>query len=90
MRLGEALHVVEGVLEMALGIVRADRGKADAFRHQHLGQWLQMKTTTVALVPATSFSAYVFPSVAGKRNSGAVVPRTVDAAVAAMALTPQD
>ncbi|MFZ0852707.1 MAG: hypothetical protein WAO08_26330 [Hyphomicrobiaceae bacterium] len=44
------------------------------------------KTITVPLVRAMSARVYVLPSVAGSRKSGAGVPGTVDAAVAAMAL----
>src|SRR6476660_6387443 len=41
-----------------------------------------MKTTTVPFSPATSSSAYVFPSGAGSRNSAAGVSRTAWVAVA--------
>ena len=36
-RLGEALHVGEGVLRIGLRIVGADRREADTLSHQHLG-----------------------------------------------------
>jgi hypothetical protein len=36
-RFGEALHVLEGVLGIGLGIVGADRREADALGHQHFG-----------------------------------------------------
>ena len=32
-----ASHVLEGILRIAFRLIRADRGKADAFRHQRLG-----------------------------------------------------
>ena len=37
MRLGEPPHVGEGVLRIAFGVVRADRGKAYTLCHQNLG-----------------------------------------------------
>src|SRR5258708_40299698 len=43
-----------------------------------------MKATTVPFSPATSSSAYVLPSVAGSRNSAAVVSRTPWVAVVAI------